>query len=367
MYQTNRGVEKSTVNKNSSYVRQWVKFCESLWQDPNLASVEDPVLLLSLFAVRVRDGRCATGGKPVRAGTVSTALAAIGQSFSMVGAKDPRLDAFGRIDRRLNQQLRHMSKTDPPPARLKPIPIPIIQHCVHRILRDSRSRQPTLCCADMIIIAFFFLMRPGEYCSSQSEYHAPFRMCDVELFIGQRRLNLYTASEQELLGATFCKLTFSTQKNSVRGEQIGHGSANDPLFCPVRAVARRVLHIRQHSADTTTPMGHYYRSIGGKPSMISSGTVTTHLKTSASLLGPEYGVSRDDVYARSLRASGAMALLCARVDPDMVRLLGRWQSDAMIRYLYVQAIPIMQNMARRMLEAPTYRFNLQTLPAIRAT
>lgn len=285
----------------------------------------------------------------------------------MVGAQDPRLDAFGRIDRRLQQQIRHMTKTDPPPARLKPIPIPIIQHCVRRILLDPRSRQSTLCCADMIVIAFFYLMRPGEYCSSTSQYHAPFRMCDIELYLGQRRLNLYTATEAELMACTFCKLTFSTQKNSVRGEQIGHGVANDPLFCPVRAVARRVLHLRRHTAITTTPMGTHYQSLGGKPSMLSSNTVTTHLKTSATLLGPEYGIERDEVTSRSLRASGAMALLCAKVDPDMVRLLGRWQSDAMIRYLYIQAVPIMQHLARRMLETPTYRFNLQTLPAIRAT
>ena len=44
-----------------------------------------------------------------------------------------------------------------------------------------------------------------------------------------------------------------------------------------------------------------------------------------------------DVSARSLRAAGAMALLCADVDSDRIRLLGRWQSDQMFRYLHVQA------------------------------
>jgi hypothetical protein len=44
-----------------------------------------------------------------------------------------------------------------------------------------------------------------------------------------------------------------------------------------------------------------------------------------------------------------MALLCARVDTDIIRLLGRWRSDKMLRYLTVQAEPIMRDHARRML------------------
>ena len=35
-----------------------------------------------------------------------------------------------------------------------------------------------------------------------------------------------------------------------------------------------------------------------------------------------------------------MALLWANVGTDRIRLLGRWRSDEMMRYLYVQAFPI---------------------------
>jgi hypothetical protein len=44
-----------------------------------------------------------------------------------------------------------------------------------------------------------------------------------------------------------------------------------------------------------------------------------------------------------------MALLCAHVDTDIIRLLGRWRSDEMLRYLHVQAQPIMRDFSRRML------------------
>ena len=53
--------------------------------------------------------------------------------------------------------------------------------------------------------------------------------------------------------------------------------------------------------------------------------------------------------ARSLRAGGAMALLCGRVDADTIRLVGRWKSDAMFRYLHAQALPLVRHLAHTML------------------
>ena len=45
-----------------------------------------------------------------------------------------------------------------------------------------------------------------------------------------------------------------------------------------------------------------------------------------------------------------MALLVAGVDTDRIKLMGRWRSDAMLRYLTVQAEPIMRHFAEKMLQ-----------------
>ena len=66
------------------------------------------------------------------------------------------------------------------------------------------------------------------------------------------------------------------------------------------------------------------------------------------------GIQPHEVSARSLRPAGAMALLCAHVDSDTIRLLGRWRSDEMLRYLHVQAQPIMHRFSQRMLQAGNY-------------
>ena len=44
-----------------------------------------------------------------------------------------------------------------------------------------------------------------------------------------------------------------------------------------------------------------------------------------------------------------MALLCANIDHDRIKLIGRWCSDEMLRYLHVQAVPVMSKFARAMI------------------
>ena len=57
------------------------------------------------------------------------------------------------------------------------------------------------------------------------------------------------------------------------------------------------------------------------------------------------GLAPQEISARSLRAGGAMALLCGNVDFDLIKMLGRWHSDAMMRCLFVQAQPVMKKFA----------------------
>jgi hypothetical protein len=61
-----------------------------------------------------------------------------------------------------------------------------------------------------------------------------------------------------------------------------------------------------------------------------------------------------DVSARSLRASGAMALLNSGVDTDIIRLIGLWRSDEMLCYLHVQAEPLMRGYSSLMLAGGNY-------------
>ena len=87
---------------------------------------------------------------------------------------------------------------------------------------------------------------------------------------------------------------------------------------------------------------------------VSSSLITDTIRVSAALIGPRLGFLPSDVSARSARAGGAMALLCGRVDPSIIKLVGRWRSDVMLRYLHLQAMPMMQHLAAAMLSGGTF-------------
>ena len=126
--------------------------------------------------------------------------------------------------------LKSYAKTDPAPNRVKPVPVPVLRRVL--AVAHGSGDELLIATADMICIAFFYLLRPGEYTVSPAD-STPFELKDVQLFAGQRRLDLNTALDAELLSATFASLTFDKQKNGVRGEVIGHATSGDLQLCAV--------------------------------------------------------------------------------------------------------------------------------------
>lgn len=269
----------------------------------------------------------------------------------MLGAPDPRrLTQGGPIDTRLARQLRGYTKQDPPPARVKPIPVPVLRLACQ--LAEAVNSEESLAAVDMIWLAFFFLLRPGEYTTPAEESH-PFRIEDIRLWNNEAFIpHLTTATEADISSATFVALVFTTQKNGVKGETIGHARSNDPEACPVRAVIRRLLYLRSLGVPSDTFLCAYQHRSQIK--LLGSKTITDFLRQATVILGPSLGFLPSDVSAKSLRAAGAMALLQERVDSNIIQLIGRWKSDAMYRYLHIQSPNLMSGFSALMLTGGNY-------------
>lgn len=240
-------------------------------------------------------------------------------------------------------------KNDEPPSRVKPIPIQVL-HTAQRIADASGSLALTTT-ARLMWIAFFFLCRPGEYCDSGGSSHF-FRLRDVAFQRGCATLDIASASPDLLRAATYALLTFTDQKNCVRNERVGLGHSRHAYASPTIALADQVLHLRANGATPDTPIcsfcqdGHWFR--------VTPTMVTRLLREATAQVGPSCGILPNEISARSLRASGAMALLCSNVDPVRIRMLGRWRSDEMIKYLHIQAQPLVQDLSQRMLVGGNY-------------
>jgi hypothetical protein len=264
-----------------------------------------------------------------------------------MGAKDPRLNSAHQIDFQLQPMIKSWKSSDPAPLCVKPIPIQVIR-CVATLLQlSSASDSLYQATTDMIILAFFFLLWPEEYTDNDN---TPFCLKDVQLFIGPRCLNLQTSSAAELTQACFGSFTFTDQKNGVHSKVFGQASTGNSFVCLVKALVRRVLYLRSQNAPPTTPLSRVFNT----PARVTPSVLTATLRHCVQYLGPDLGFLPSKVPARSLRATGATALLLPRVYTDVIRLIGRWRSDEMHHYLYVQAYPLMRNYSRLMLDAGDY-------------
>ena len=83
-------------------------------------------------------------------------------------------------------------KEDSPPTRVRPLPVSVIQ-ALDTSAQGTTKRNITI--RNLTWVAFFFLLCPGKYCkgSIDTTQH-PFRIKDVQFFIGQNPYNSATAS-----------------------------------------------------------------------------------------------------------------------------------------------------------------------------
>jgi len=352
--QVRSGVVESTAKKAESAWDLWLGFCASLPLDPYFSDGGDPIPYLQVFAARYRDGRIAPRGKPVRSGTVSAAVRHVGQTYARMGTTDIRLDAVGNLDFRLSRMFRGYTRQDPPPGRVRPVPIQVVVEIVRTTYHSTVADWGSKAIADMICLGFFYLLRPGEY--TYAKDNTPFHLKDVTLHIGSVVLDLNTATIPELDAATAASLTFTTQKNGVKGEKITQGRSGDPLVCPVKTLVRRVKALRQQNLPGTTPLCSYKHR--NRVRHVVSTNVRDALRQAITVLGTHtLDIRPTDVEARSLRAGGATAMLVAGIDSNIIQLVGRWKSDAMLRYLHVSANPAMRQYAAQMFHQGSITFN----------
>ena len=138
---------------------------------------------------------------------------------------------MGKLNFWLGCQLASYQKEDSPPTIVWPLPVSVIQALD---TAAQRTNARNIAISNITWVAFFFLLWPGEYCKGGTDTaQHPFRLKDVQLFIGQHPYNDVAASNTVITQAEFVSLLFTTQKNCVKGESIGNGRTGHPQWFPV--------------------------------------------------------------------------------------------------------------------------------------
>jgi len=165
----------------------------------------------------------------------------------------------------------------------------------------------TIATTPAIGVAFFFLLRPGEHTTQRN--NTPSRSRDARLHIGGALLHPRTASFAQLDAVTSCSLTFTTQKNAVKGEIITHGHTGDAFTCPVAALVRRVCCLISHGCSDDTPLcACQDNSEPTTTKFVNPAGVKEALRGGLIVYGADrVEIQPSEIEARSLRAGGAAA------------------------------------------------------------
>lgn len=104
------------------------------------------------------------------------------------------------------------AKEDPPPRWVKPVPVTLVLYLLNLAHNIDRTND-SIAIANMICIAFYFLLQPGEYTGTSTDDH-PFLVRDVQLYLGNRPLDYLMAPIHQIQAASSVLYTFTKQKNN---------------------------------------------------------------------------------------------------------------------------------------------------------
>jgi hypothetical protein len=326
--------------------------------DPWLQSVPYRELKqhVHLYMAMVREGHYGYG-RQVRATTVSAALASVNKTILLAINMEPlKVEGTNNFIPIISQTLQGWAKEDPPTEKKLLVETDVVEHLVKCSMApgaDSRTKR----IADWILIAFYYLLRIGEYTlkglRNELKQTVQFRMRDVTFFkedeVGALKQVSRRAPASVILAADASTLQLGNQKNGWKGVCVSHHSNGLEAFDPVRALGRRYVHIRSHTDDPDTLLSAYFDETGHREDLRDS-DVRSSLKTAAAVLDypKNRGIPIDRIDTHSLRIGGANALSLAGYSKQQIQKIGRWRGETFLEYIRERLSDFLAGMSKKM-------------------
>ena len=244
---------------------------------------------------------------------------------------------------------------DPPTLKKLPVEADIPEY-IATMGYQSTSTPKEHAIGDLIIIAFYYLLRVGEYTTKaareNSKRTVQFKIEDVTFFQkdekGVLRQLPRSAADKTLMNAASATLKLDNQKNGWKGVCIHQERNGDDITCPVRALARRVIHIRNNTTNwRTTISAIFNKSVRHD---VTDKDIRSSIKYAAEMLQyPELkGIPVERVDTHSLRSGGANALSLSGYSDREIQKMGRWRSATFKEYIREELACFSKGMSKNM-------------------
>jgi len=199
--------------------------------------------------------------------------------------------------------------------------------------------------AQLTISAAFFACRSCEYLKvprREMKRTKLLRLRNIRFFKDGR---LISAPSDNLELADSVAVTFEMQKNDHKHETVIHGRTDDPVLCPVKQWAQLVNRIWTYPGTTEdTPVCMVWRH--DRREQITLYQVIATLRAACATIGSaRLGFEPEEIGTHSLRSGAAMEMYLAGVPVYTIMLIGRWSSDAFLRYIWRQVEQFLKDVA----------------------
>jgi hypothetical protein len=188
---------------------------------------------------------------------------------------------------------------------------------------------------DLSLIAFYYLLCIGEYTVKRqhdrtkraTKQTTQFKLEDVTFFKtdknGILRCLPRNAPHSLIMTAESNTLNLDNQKNGWKGVCV-HQEANGEAFnCPVKALARQVIHLHENGGDTKTLLSAFYKD--GSRYDITGEDISKGLQMAATLLHypTTRGIPIEHIDTHSLCSGGANALALSGYSDTQIQKNGK--------------------------------------------
>jgi hypothetical protein len=306
---------------------------------------------LLTFAVAMREGQYGRGAQ-VKVQSVKKALRHVAQKLVLDGHPDPRKasPAQQSLDLPISRLLKSFGDNDPPAEPKLAIPISTIT----AISEQYRWNPHLDAVADLVTIAFFYLLRVGEY-TSPATYRAkrtiPLRLCNIRLWHKGVVLQ-HSSGLTNLLTVDSATICIAHTKNGSKGVVVHHEAFGGPI-CPVAALAQQVANISLGPLLGTLDTVYHGLTAISKVTDRDIGIAVQWGAIYDGLLLRGYTLNR--ILTHSLRAGGAMALKLSGASDSTIMRVGRWTLLTYLTYIHTQIGALTAGLAWKMSAAFTFQ------------
>jgi hypothetical protein len=355
-----------TGDTHEGQARSWRRFQQylksiGLEDDSFLVGFSRPQQnkILCAFAMAMREARF-SGPSYDRLveGTIKNSISNVCSTFRENGWPNPTKDSDGQPSFLLSRLYRAFRNEDPNQVQQKAVP-----PCVILSIARLNESEHQLALGQLVVIGFFFAMRSREYTKVPRAEEGRTKLLALRNMRFIKEGRVLDHDDPQLEYADFIAVTFEMQKKEDKNDTVHTARTGDPIMCPVRAAAKLVQRIRRYpKSNDNTSINTVL--VGSRVRLVTSLQVANALRDSVISIGEDLlNIKAEEVGTHSIRSAAAMAMFLGGLPVYLIMLMGRWSSDAFLRYIRKQVEQFSHDVSSKMIKNMFHRY----IPAISTT